>query len=469
MSTFRAFQTGLEAGQQQAKVRRQDDARRKATEAYGMGNYEGAVTGLMSEGLTDEASNFNTLGQQAQTRKQQQGYATALGNAPDRRTGMQNLRTSAMQAGDPNTMMAVDEALKGMDADQAAKFGEGMEFLGQTALSLKGVAPEARGQAAIEAIQSSPYANPQILAQIQQAAADGKITDDELDNFAMQTMSVAERVKLAKGEKAKYTPVTTRDGIYAFNDADPTDRVSLGQAPIPASQMQGAKDSFRPATPEEAAQYGAKAGQINTADGKFTATGKLGELTPFQEETVKRWETQDEQERSEKRTKLENAIGSTENSISIVRKILANPKAPGRYGIGGMMPAFPGEDAAAQALIDQVKGAAFLQAFESLKGGGTITEVEGRQATAAITRLGAQQQDWESAKQAAAELIAIMEKSAERSRKSLASLSKPAGETKTRVGVPPLIAKPQTAAGIPDGVDPEDWKFMPEEMKALFQ
>jgi hypothetical protein len=37
------------------------------------------------------------------------------------------------------------------------------------------------------------------------------------------------------------------------------------------------------------------------------------------------------------------------------------------------------------------------------------------------------------------------------------------------VGVPPLIAKPQTAAGIPDGVDPEDWKFMPEEMKALFQ
>jgi hypothetical protein len=195
MSTFRAFQTGLEAGQQQAKTRRQDDARRKATEAYGMGNYEGAVTGLMSEGLTDEASNFNTQGQQAQTRKQQQGYATALGSTPDRRTGMQNLRTSAMQAGDPNTMMAVDEALKSMDADQAAQFGQGMEFLGQTALSLKGVAPEARGQAAIEAIQNSPYANPQILAQIQQAAADGKITDDELDNFAMQTMSVADRVK----------------------------------------------------------------------------------------------------------------------------------------------------------------------------------------------------------------------------------------------------------------------------------
>jgi hypothetical protein len=48
----------------------------------------------------------------------------------------------------------------------------------------------------MEILQNSPYANPQILQQIQQAAMDGKITDDELDNFAMQTMSVAERVKL---------------------------------------------------------------------------------------------------------------------------------------------------------------------------------------------------------------------------------------------------------------------------------
>jgi hypothetical protein len=36
--------------------------------------------------------------------------------------------------------------------------------------------------------------------------------------------------------------------------------------------------------------------------------------------------------------------------------------------------------------------------------------------------------------------------------------------------VPFLLAKPQTtAAGIPDGVDPEDWKYMSDEQKALFQ
>lgn len=48
----------------------------------------------------------------------------------------------------------------------------------------------------------------------------------------------------------------------------------------------------------------------------------------------------------------------------------------------------PGTEAANfQALYDQVKGGAFLQAFESLKGAGQITEVEGTKATQAITRM----------------------------------------------------------------------------------
>jgi hypothetical protein len=41
--------------------------------------------------------------------------------------------------------------------------------------------------------------------------------------------------------------------------------------------------------------------------------------------------------------------------------------------------------------IDQLKGKAFLQAFETLKGGGQITEREGLAATKAIARLERQQ------------------------------------------------------------------------------
>lgn len=43
--------------------------------------------------------------------------------------------------------------------------------------------------------------------------------------------------------------------------------------------------------------------------------------------------------------------------------------------------------AGAQAYVDQIKGKAFLDAFQSLKGGGAITEREGTAATAAIARL----------------------------------------------------------------------------------
>ena len=45
------------------------------------------------------------------------------------------------------------------------------------------------------------------------------------------------------------------------------------------------------------------------------------------------------------------------------------------------------------ARIEQIQGSAFLQAFESLKGGGAITEVEGKKAEQAIARLTAAQSD----------------------------------------------------------------------------
>jgi hypothetical protein len=48
----------------------------------------------------------------------------------------------------------------------------------------------------MEILQNSPYANPQILQRIQRAAADGQITNDELDDFIDMSMSVADRVKL---------------------------------------------------------------------------------------------------------------------------------------------------------------------------------------------------------------------------------------------------------------------------------
>lgn len=50
--------------------------------------------------------------------------------------------------------------------------------------------------------------------------------------------------------------------------------------------------------------------------------------------------------------------------------------------------------------LEQLKGGAFLEAFQTLKGGGQITEVEGKKATAAITRMDTAQSEDEFVKAA---------------------------------------------------------------------
>lgn len=104
---------------------------------------------------------------------------------------------------------------------------------------------------------------------------------------------------------------------------------------------------------------------------------------------------------------LPTTIAVMEDNISAIEQMISHPKIASRYGWRGVAPPLPGEESAAQALIDQVKGAAFLQAYDDLKGSGQITEIEGKKATQAKTRVENQWQDWPSAKKAAEELLQI--------------------------------------------------------------
>ena len=149
-----------------------------------------------------------------------------------------------------------------------------------------------------------------------------------------------------------------------------------------------------------------------------------------------------------------------------------------RFGMQGRLYAIPGTDGAdVQAVVDQVTSQAFLNAFEQLKGGGAITEREGQAATQAITRLQNQNITVGEALKAMDELDGYYRKgldvARQRAIKAPVLPGRPgpsAGATRTREGVPFLLAKPQSrAAGIPDGVDPSDWQFMTPEQRALFQ
>jgi hypothetical protein len=120
--------------------------------------------------------------------------------------------------------------------------------------------------------------------------------------------------------------------------------------------------------------------------------GINNQLKEFQLDKV-RDETRD---RNDQR---KTTIAGMGDSIDVLNKAINHP---GRETVTGLSGALDprnyvrGSDARDfQVVVDQIGGKAFLQAFESLKGGGQITEVEGKKATDAMARLNTSQSDSE--------------------------------------------------------------------------
>lgn len=85
---------------------------------------------------------------------------------------------------------------------------------------------------------------------------------------------------------------------------------------------------------------------------------------------------------------LPRVIDNAAQALDTITQIRQHPGKKVGTGVLGIAPAVPGtEQAGFVDLVDQAKGKTFLEAFNSLKGGGQITEVEGKKATDAIARL----------------------------------------------------------------------------------
>jgi hypothetical protein len=85
---------------------------------------------------------------------------------------------------------------------------------------------------------------------------------------------------------------------------------------------------------------------------------------------------------------LPGALAKADNMLGTIDGILNDPALDASTGWLSWMQGIPGTDQyrfGQRAL--QLQGQAFLQAFESLKGGGQITQIEGEKATQAIGRL----------------------------------------------------------------------------------
>lgn len=112
---------------------------------------------------------------------------------------------------------------------------------------------------------------------------------------------------------------------------------------------------------------------------------------------------------------------------SAIDQLLAHPGFNAIFGASSIFQPgrVPGTEAAdAQALLNQVKGKTFLEAFQTLKGGGAITEMEGAKAEQAIARLN-QAQTERAAREALQELKQIAANGVQRARQKAGQTQQP--------------------------------------------
>lgn len=220
---------------------------------------------------------------------------------------------------------------------------------------------------------------------------------DQRQAIAYSYMGIADAMKAA----APADPMKGAPNGYLWNDPnDPRKGVSQ----IPGMD---ASPDWRQATPEEAAGYGAAAGQIN---------GKTGEFKPINAPSGMRVESDGKggfvfvQGPGANAGSQAGTVkpSSPEAMLATIDGILSDPALSYSTGLYSPLQNVPGTPMKRfQGRANQLNGQAFLQAFQSLKGGGQITEVEGAKATQAIGRLDTAQSA-DDYKQALTELRGIL-------------------------------------------------------------
>jgi len=104
--------------------------------------------------------------------------------------------------------------------------------------------------------------------------------------------------------------------------------------------------------------------------------------------------TQAGKTRATNQANLPNAQANIDQMLHTVDLVKNSPGKDWSLGYMSYAPTFPGTSQAAfRTALDQLKGQTFLQAYNTLRGGGQITEAEGSKATNALARLNTAQSE----------------------------------------------------------------------------
>jgi hypothetical protein len=217
------------------------------------------------------------------------------------------------------------------------------------------------------------------------------------------------------GSARPTTPAAIQEYEYWKGLKTPEERdayltVKRSMQPYQLGEMGGGKVVFNRATGQyeqatSAAEEAAGAGQIAGATAAGKAAGEAGAQAQIDLPRMQ------------------------DNATQALRTIEDFEKHPGFkyvFGWDSIAPTVPGStQAGALAYYDQIKGKTFLEAFNSLKGAGQITEIEGQKGTDAIARLNRAQSE-KDAKVALADLKEVIQAGLARAEKKAgAEPSKP--------------------------------------------
>lgn len=215
------------------------------------------------------------------------------------------------------------------------------------------------------------------------------VPQPQVEAFIQQSMSAAGLNPQPAGQEApQMVPMGAPAPATQTLDRVPIN--SYGGGSLPAGRGQTDADRARAAAEQAAMVEQARLrAQLSLAPQQAEADANREAAVTGARETA--------QAQAQRQAALPQIITKSDQTLGLINQALNHP---GRLTATGASGRFdprnyaPGTDAMDfNVLLDQLKGQTFLEAFQSLKGGGAITQVEGLKAEQAIARLNTAQSD----------------------------------------------------------------------------
>ena len=205
---------------------------------------------------------------------------------------------------------------------------------------------------------------------------------------------------------------------FDFNSLNVQTKEDFKALPVEQKELLKAMKRGVQFTPQSAAEF--ILGQTN-ARLQTEQKIKLRQSDPAVAASVERDTAATDAQKKALAQKQQSALDTIGSMRGTINDLISHPGFSGSVGaknasyLFGLKsdPVAGTKEADFKAMLEQVQGAAFLQAFESLKGGGQITQIEGEKATQAIVRA-QQSQSEEGFKKSMNDFMSVLDKAEKR-------------------------------------------------------